>query len=139
MKEIVNIQEKHSNKELLSERFSALREKLGVTQREMASIFGVPLRTWQNWEYAINKPEASALSLLKHYEQNPPSITNPSELCKCLRASLGLKKREMAEMFDCTLNTWGEWERGIRKPHPEVLEKIEKMLDEISLKKVDIA
>jgi DNA-binding transcriptional regulator YiaG len=139
MKNIVNIQEKRSDKELLSERFSALREKLGVTQREMAIIFGVPLRTWQNWEYAINKPESSALSLLKHYEQNPPSIINPSELCKDLRASLSLKKREMAKMFDCTLNTWGEWERGIRKPHPEVLEKIEKMLHEISLKKIDIA
>lgn len=128
MEKIENIQDK----ELISTRLLALREKLGITQREMSKLFGVALRTWQDWEYANTKPPGSVLVLLNHFEKNPPIISNPADICKQLRTKLNLRKKDMANIFDCTATTWGQWERGVRKPQPEALDKIKKMLEEPS-------
>jgi DNA-binding transcriptional regulator YiaG len=119
------------DKESISTRLLALREKLDLTQREMSKLFGVALRTWQDWEYANTKPPGSVLVLLNHFEINPPVVSGPAEVCKQLRAKLNLRKKDMADLFDCTATTWGQWERGIRKPQPETFDKIKKKLEEI--------
>jgi len=122
----------HQDKESISTRLLALREKLNLTQREMSKLFGVALRTWQDWEYANTKPPGSVVVLLNHFETNPPTVSDPAEVCKQLRAKLNLRKKDMADLFDCTATTWGQWERGIRKPHPETFDKVKKKLEELS-------
>ena len=36
-------------------RIKELRQKLNLTQTEFGALFGIPMRTIQNWEYGRNK------------------------------------------------------------------------------------
>lgn len=48
----------------LSALFKETREALGCTQREMADLLGVPLRTYQKWEYSESIPNGKAVSIV---------------------------------------------------------------------------
>jgi DNA-binding XRE family transcriptional regulator len=45
-------------------RLKALRERLGITQREAAERADIPLRTWIAWENGQNDPSRSSARLL---------------------------------------------------------------------------
>lgn len=45
-------------------RLKKVRESLGKTQKEMASLVGVALRTWQNYEEGIHKPSSKVMEVL---------------------------------------------------------------------------
>ena len=112
-------------------RFVKFRDKLSLTQQEAANLFGVSLRAWQDWEYGLFMPNDHHFVLLKEYEENPPKLTTVAQMCQFIRKKLGLKKMDMAEMFNVRLNTWGYWERGVMKPIGEHRERIEKMFKEM--------
>lgn len=119
---------------LIAKQFIEFRAKLDLTQTEAAELFGVKLRTWQDWEYGVNRPTGSSLKLLQIYEKNPPPKTDTSELCSYIRKKLGLKKGEMAKMLGVLPNTWGYWEKGVKKPKPKALKKLQLILTELQEK-----
>jgi DNA-binding transcriptional regulator YiaG len=123
---IENMQ-KEIQKLKLPERFLRFRHKLDLTQQEASNLFNVDVTTWQSWEYGHNIPRHQHIHLLESYEINPPNFLTIPKMCAYIRKKLGLRKMDMAKMFDVQLNTWGYWERGVMKPigiHKEKIEKI---------------
>lgn len=113
----------------LKEQLLNFRKNLGITQTEAGELFGVQLRTWQEWESGNTLPSRTTLILLEQYETNPPVIPNITNMCSELRKRLGLNKGEMATLFGIQPNTWGYWERGIKKPKLSARKKIKEMLE----------
>lgn len=111
----------------LARRFLALREKLGLTQEEISEIFDVHYTSWQGWEYGQVRPFSKYIRKLEKFEKNPPKLVKISDMCRIVRNNLGLRKYQMAEMFDVSPNTWGNWERGESKPSNEFIKKIKEM------------
>ena len=53
--------------------FKELREASGMTQREYAEYFGIPLRTIENWSGSVNKCPEYLLDLM-HYKLKTEGI-----------------------------------------------------------------
>ena|SRR5690348_7419747 len=53
---------------------SAIRKKLGFTQEEFASRFGVSIGTLRNWEQGARLPEGPARVLLKVIDREPEAV-----------------------------------------------------------------
>jgi putative transcriptional regulator len=53
---------------------SAAREKLGLTQREMAILLGISPRTLQNWEQGQREPDQAAKILLRVATKHPRAV-----------------------------------------------------------------
>ena len=51
-----------------------VRKKLGLSQADFATRFGLELDTVQNWEQGRNRPDPAAMILLKVIEQNPAAV-----------------------------------------------------------------
>lgn len=45
-------------------RIKEYREKVGISRAEMARMFGIPIRTLENWESGVRKPPAWAEKLI---------------------------------------------------------------------------
>lgn len=63
-------------------RVKALRERMGLTQREFAAAFHLPLTTLRDWEQRRSTPDAPARALLLAIERDPKkmmSLLAPSE------------------------------------------------------------
>lgn len=110
----------------ISEKCRLLRERLNLTQQEMADEFGVRLQTWQNWEAGIHSPRGPALKLLAQMEQWPP--VDYAARCRQLRTKLGLNKAEMAARLGVTAYTYGQWEAAAVRPQPSARRKIDQLL-----------
>lgn len=52
-----------------------IREKLSVSQAELALMMGVSKRTIQNWEQGRREPVGPAKALLKVFEYDPSFVT----------------------------------------------------------------
>jgi len=52
----------------------AIREKLGMTQTELAATFGISLGTLRHWERGDRKPRGPALVLLSVMSHEPESV-----------------------------------------------------------------
>ncbi len=51
----------------LAERLEELKESRNLKQKEIASAVGVPLRTYQRYEYGEREPQASVLIRMADY------------------------------------------------------------------------
>ena len=63
-------------------RVKALRERMGLTQREFAEAFHLPLTTLRDWEQRRSVPDAPARALLLAIERDPQkmmSLLSPEE------------------------------------------------------------
>jgi putative transcriptional regulator len=62
----------------------ALRSKLGLSQSEFASQYGISLRTLQEWEQGRTSPDSTVRAYLTVIERNPRAVIEalsaPSEL-----------------------------------------------------------
>jgi len=52
-------------------RVKVLRERMGLTQREFAAAFHLPLTTLRDWEQRRSAPDAPARALLLAIERDP--------------------------------------------------------------------
>ena len=52
----------------------AIREKLGLSQIQFASLIGISPRTLQNWEQGHRHPEGTARALLRVAESHPQAV-----------------------------------------------------------------
>lgn len=52
----------------------AVREKLGLSQNQFASLIGISPRTLQNWEQGHRRPEGTARALLRVAESHPEAV-----------------------------------------------------------------
>lgn len=52
----------------------AVREKLGLSQIQFATLIGISPRTLQNWEQGHRRPEGSARALLRVAESHPQAV-----------------------------------------------------------------
>jgi len=55
------------------------REKLGLSQREMAALMGVSPRTLQNWEQGQREPSQAAKMLLRVAIKHPRAVLDAIE------------------------------------------------------------
>ncbi|MGH6952133.1 MAG: helix-turn-helix domain-containing protein [Vitreimonas sp.] len=55
-------------------RVKALRERTGMTQREFAEAFHLPLTTLRDWEQRRSVPDAPARALLLAIERDPKKM-----------------------------------------------------------------
>jgi putative transcriptional regulator len=51
-----------------------IRERLGLSQAEFASLLGVSVRTLQDWEQGRRVPSGAARTLLLVAERNPKAV-----------------------------------------------------------------
>ena len=51
-----------------------VRTKTGLSQTEFAKLFGVSVRTLQDWEQGRRQPSGAAKSLLKIAEKHPATL-----------------------------------------------------------------
>ena len=58
---------------------TAARAKLGLSQREMASLMGISPRTLQNWEQGQREPDQAAKMLLRVAVLHPQSVLDAAE------------------------------------------------------------
>ena len=58
---------------------TAARTKLGLSQREMATLMGISARTLQNWEQGQREPDQAAKMLLRVAVQNPQAVLDAAE------------------------------------------------------------
>jgi len=52
----------------------AVREQLGLSQSQFASLIGISPRTLQNWEQGHRHPEGTARALLRVAECHPAAV-----------------------------------------------------------------
>jgi putative transcriptional regulator len=52
----------------------ALRSKLGLSQSEFASQYGISLRTLQEWEQGRTSPDSAVRAYLTVIERNPRAV-----------------------------------------------------------------
>ena len=52
----------------------ALRSKLGLSQSEFASRYGISLRTLQEWEQGRTSPDSAVRAYLTVIERNPQAV-----------------------------------------------------------------
>jgi putative transcriptional regulator len=53
---------------------SAVREAVGMSQREFADLVGVPVKTLQNWEQKRTRPTGPARALLRAIAKDPKHV-----------------------------------------------------------------
>ncbi len=53
---------------------AAARKKLGLTQEDFASVFGVSVGTLRNWEQKRRRPEGPAKVLLAMIDKDPAAV-----------------------------------------------------------------
>jgi len=51
-----------------------IRERMGVSQGDLASMIGVSRATLQNWEQGRRTPHGPARALLRIFEKNPRAV-----------------------------------------------------------------
>lgn len=105
-----------------------IRKKTGYTQKEMASFFGINLRTWQRWEQSNSKIHPSAKKLLEQFLLSEQ--IEIKDKCKLLRELLGLSKKEMSSLIGINNNTWGRWENGKQQPQTKHRKQIHELIME---------
>lgn len=55
-------------------RVKVLRQRLGMTQVEFATAYGLPLGTLRDWEQQRSTPDAPAKALLRAIEREPETM-----------------------------------------------------------------
>lgn len=53
---------------------SGVRERLGLSQQELADLLGISRRTLENWEQGRREPTGAAKVLLKVAERHPKAV-----------------------------------------------------------------
>jgi putative transcriptional regulator len=66
---------KARTKRYVSADAKAIRERLGMSQREFAHIYGIPLDTLQNWEQCRTYPDRTASAYLWAIDGLPEQIS----------------------------------------------------------------
>lgn len=53
---------------------AAVRERHGLSQRDLADRIGVDVRTLQNWEQGRNRPDPAAMTLIRLFDRDPAAV-----------------------------------------------------------------
>lgn len=53
---------------------SKLRQQMGLSQSEFATMWDIPLSTLHHWEHGDRVPTGAALTLLRLIELDPPAM-----------------------------------------------------------------
>jgi DNA-binding transcriptional regulator YiaG len=53
---------------------AALRARRGLSQREYADLLGLDVHTLRNWEQGRNRPDPSAVSLMRIFDRSPDTV-----------------------------------------------------------------
>jgi len=60
--------------------YKSVREDIGVSQKEFAVKYGVPLESLKNWEQGRRVPNGPAKTLLKVIASNPKAVERALKL-----------------------------------------------------------
>lgn len=62
---------------------------------------------------------------------------NISKLLKSLRSKMELTQEKFAQKVGVTYPTVNSWERGVRKPHPFLLQRLLEIAKEVGIKNIE--
>lgn len=109
------------------------------TQKEAASVLGVNLSTYKNWEYGINSPSLLATKEIARVLETPLSSILPPTTKKKKPQQETFQERllkwrghrlqkEAAEALNVTLAAYRKWEYGKRTPKKITLAEIDRRM-----------
>lgn len=119
--------------QLNADQIRAARERLQMTQGELAQEVGVSLRTISNWErgHSVPRGRMGALVEALGFENDLPAMSVEEALGKLVseaRVQMGLSKERLAEIAGVAKNTLLHFEQGKRMPFDQTQRKIEDAL-----------
>lgn len=136
---------------LTGEDLKKIRQNLNFTQKKIASLIGVPDKTYQGWEaervHMPDKYTARVQEIARMHgtdtsipaqepsnlaspfivkPQNTPSPITGAEL-KALRLSLNLAQRQIAPMIGISMDTYKLWEQGKKSMPDRYIAKVREL------------
>jgi DNA-binding transcriptional regulator YiaG len=116
-----------------SKELKELRERLGWTRVQFASIIGVTVPTLESWESGRGSIRAdltrlSSRNALECLIDNDKPVLDRFSLQNA-RKFLGLKSEELASILGVKLNTWRAYEKGSRKASLKLVRDIEVLVE----------
>lgn len=116
------------------ERLKQLRNKAGLTQTEMCSMFGVAQNTYSQWETDKREPDFKTLSRIADYfhvsvdyllgrdsAAGPAPSLSVAQNLKHYRKLAGLRTVQAAQLAGVPGKRWLDWEQGNALPTDEEL------------------
>lgn len=121
------------------------RKENNMTQKNVASLIGVDIRTYQFWEYGSNVPSSNNLLLLsKVLNCSIDDFFIVKEIAKTntknkrsfnaakyneLRKEHGYSQEELAIKLDVSVSSIRKWGSNIRVPSHDNIEKLAKLFN----------
>lgn len=119
-----------------------LRGRTGLSQKEFAEYFGMPVRTIQEWEQSRAKEPSYLISQLerawnleKKYKKRKVKPRKCTMTIKELRNSMEMSQSRFAAYFNISIRTVQEWEQN-RKAPPVYLVPLLKNIWELEKKEI---
>lgn len=95
----------------------------GLTQKEFASAYGMPLSTLKEWERGRSAPPTYYVTALEELiDSNEVKWMPKEKSLRKLREKLGFTRAEFSRKYEIPLRTLEDWDSGKRTP-PEYVEK----------------
>ena len=105
----------------------AIRDKHGLTQKELAEKLDVTPTTVSNWEQGETTPQSEMVDKIQNIgvgEQEDEDTFTGDDI-KQLRDEKDLSQSDLAEKLGVSGGTVSNWERGESSPGPDTIERIQ--------------
>ena len=107
-----------------------LRERLGLSQNELARLLDMAVSAVARWEQGVRKPSPDAIGKMERLAQKgpPEELKRPAlapDRLRSLRAQLGLSQQALAERLGVSVQSIHRWETGKAVPKRSAIKKIE--------------
>ena len=107
-----------------------LRERLGLSQNELARLLDMGVSAIARWEQGVRKPSPEAIGKMERLAQRgpPEELKRPAlspDRLRDLRAQLGLSQQALAERLGVSIQSVHRWETSKVVPKRNAVKKIE--------------
>lgn len=111
-------------------RLQLARRRLGLSQAELGAQIEVSKNTVWEWENGRHEPRGETRDAVERLIEEAFSEDELVAMSiRSVRKRLGITQRELAVRLGVYPKTVSRWERGLRRPSEEQLERIDRLLD----------